>query len=67
MNMSGMTKGRYNREAYLEKVRSHFADLVDECKMGAVSGPCEIKFILRRVAYYGVYMEEYYDDVMQNW
>lgn len=55
--MSGMTKGCYDREAYLEKVRLHFADLVDEGQMGFVSGP----------AFYGVHMEEYYDDVMQNW
>ena len=74
MNMNGMTNGctdqmtgRYDKEAYLEKVRSHFSNFVDETQMGFISGPNEIKFTLRNVAYYGVFMEAYYDCVMKNW
>lgn len=56
-----------DKAAYLEKVRSHFSNFVDETQMGFISGPNEIKFVLRNVAYYGVFMEEYYDYVMKNW
>ena len=57
----------HDKEAYLEKVRSHFSKMVDECEMGLTTGPNGIKFILRRVAHYGVYLDENYDYVMQNW
>lgn len=74
MNTNGMTNcrtdqmtGRYDKAAYLEKVRSHFSNFVDECQMGFTSGPNEIKFVLRNVAHYGVFIEKYYDYVMKNW
>ena len=68
-------KNKMDKEAYLDKVISHYdkeidlilKDRTDGNAIRTVLAPCEVKILLHNAAYYGIHWKENYDYVMKNW
>lgn len=63
-----------NKEAYLDKIREHFKkDIYESFSVRGdsthidVFTPGEMNLVASRAAWYGMYWEENYDYVMENW